>query len=200
MNKKKILNEFKKVNINSTSDLYEFLMENDEAIINGKKYNLINSKDVVILFYIFVSALGLNSVILNFQKDCFEHWFLAFKEDNEWYYYETVLKDIAGQFSFLNYDELIFFVSKKLNSYSGSEEDKYVLKDFKDGDDIKSEGVELLVADNLNLHSDSGFSFIPGKVSISSNNGLKLFLCGFGLTAAFSMILLGIAVYIMQNH
>ena len=153
----------------------------------------------------FVSALGYNSVRLNFSKKDFSHWFLAFNNGENWFYYETVLKDNTGQYSFLTYNELIFFITNMLNAYSGNEDDTYVLKDFKDGDDVESDGVELLVNDSLKLNPKyeanvkKGISFMSGSVG-GSNKGIKLFVCGFGLTLLICMILLGIAVYIMQNN
>jgi len=203
MNKKTVLKEFKKLNIRNTLDLYDFLMNNSEATINKQQFNLKDSKDVMNFIYMFVSALNWNSVRLNFSKEGFEHWFLAFTDGENWFYYETALQDIAGQFSFLSYNELIFFITNKLNAYHGNENDNYVLKDFQKDDDIESDGVELLVNDSLKLNPKyeanvkKGISFMPGS---GSNKGIKLFVCGFGLTFVICMVLLGIAVYIMRNQ
>lgn len=204
MNKKEILKQFKNLNIKDMNDLYEFLLNNEEITINNQHYNFHDSKETMNFIHMFVSALGYNSVRLNFSKKDFSHWFLAFNNGENWFYYETVLKDNTGQYSFLTYNELIFFITNMLNAYSGNEDDTYVLKDFKDGDDVESDGVELLVNDSLKLNpkyeanTKKGISFMSGSVG-GSNKGIKLFVCGFGLTLLICMILLGIAVYIMQN-
>lgn len=202
MNKKEILKEFQKLDIKNTADLYDFLLENIEATIKDTHYNLNDSKDTMNFVDTFVTALGYKSIKFNFDKNGFNHWFLAFNDGENWLCYETILEDIIGQYSFLTYDELIFCMTNLLNSYKGNSDDKYVLKDFQNGEDIESDGVELLINDSLKLspkydaNAKKGFSLMPGG---GSGSGIKLFIRGFGLTLIICMALLGIVVYIMQN-
>lgn len=189
MIRKKVLNLFRKINIKSTNDLYDFIVENSFVTIGEKEFDLNNSKETVDFMALFLEAAGFDLIRFCFEKADNIYWFLAFYDGKNWFYFEPNLKDIGGQFSFINYSELIFFVTQRLNEYFGEKEEKYVLKEFMNGD----EGIEVFVNEKMTFDKDA---FYNSKVQSPFMRGMRdfknfeLFLFAFFVTLGICLIVL----------
>ncbi len=154
MNKKDILNEFKKLNIKGSFDLYDFIVANDCVQVGDIFFDLNTSKGSTEFMSLFMQVIGYDYVRFLFKKEDFNHWFLAFFNGDDWFYYEPFLEKLSGQFVFANYDELLFFVTRRLNDYCGGDKNNYILKDFSSNESLSNGGTEVFVNDYMTLDKD----------------------------------------------
>lgn len=206
MDKEKVLKDYAAVGINSQSGLYNFIINNDKVVLNGIDYDLSKSNEVMEFMVPFLEALDFEVTRLYLEKEkdgvtIKNHWFVAFNSGLKFYYYETVIDEIKGKYSFGSYNNLTTFVVTKLINFFEKNNDstlneKYTLREIKPldnfnlSDNIKQshEGLEVLVWSDLagnfsyeqNIPEVMQREEIPKRKKKSTNFGL--FLVGFAFT------------------
>ncbi|MBR3362955.1 MAG: hypothetical protein IKG40_03415 [Bacilli bacterium] len=211
MNEELIINEYSKLGLTTQKGLYNFIMENDSCDVDGVHYNLRKSNECMEFMAKFLKALGFDVKRLYLESDKNKHWFLLFNSGLNWFYYEVILKDISGQYTFKNYDSLITFaVSKIIKSLEGlksiNEENisvfkNYILREISplDGFDVENnissskKGNEILVWNNLNTADDYDRVIKKVEKDVSSSSGKinwVFFIIGFVFTLAVGCILI----------
>lgn len=172
MDKDFILRAYGELGINSQTGLYDYIVTHDKSTINFVDYNFNNSNETMEFMAQFFLALGFEVKRLYLEKDNKRHWFLAFNNGFKWFYYETVLKDIVGQYIFKNYNNLIMFALSKIikslenNDLSGSNGlsvlEGYNLKEIEplngfnleENINFSKKGEEILAWSHLNNEND----------------------------------------------
>lgn len=229
MEKESILQKYAAIGINSQNGLYEFLINNEEAKVGNKKYNLTKSNEVMEFMAPFLEALGFEVIRLYLEKDKDVsskkqiqnfHWFLAFHSGLKWYYYETALKEFQGQYTFENYNNLTTFAAVNLINVLESKDDddkayeKYTLKEIKPLNNLKildnikqsQDGTEILVWSDL-VGNFNYEQFIPQTEEEKSiprrkrkNTNFGLFIIGFAFTLVICLLILWIFAIIYYGN
>lgn len=135
MSRNEVLRNYSLLGINSQNSLYEFMVDNVEAVIGDTTYNLDNSNEAMEFMAIFLEALGFKVLRLYLEKnndDTKCHWFLAFYNGFKWYYYEANLNNMVGKYVFSDYKNLVVFALAK------------IIKSFENLEGINSETIEIL--------------------------------------------------------
>lgn len=190
MKKKKVLKMFHELNIKSSNDLYDFIVKNGSSTIDGRTFDLNNNKETVDFMALFLEAMDFEFIKFRFEKADYIYWFLVFYDGKKWFYFEPNLKDIGGQFSFINYNELIFFVTQKLNGYFGYKNENYVIKEFMNGDD---EGTEIFVNDKMTFDKNDDVKPTVQSSFMRDMRDFKdfgLFIFGFVVTLGICLLVL----------
>ncbi|MEI3508000.1 MAG: hypothetical protein V8R01_02530 [Bacilli bacterium] len=68
MEKESILQKYAEIGINSQNGLYEFLINNEEAKVGNKKYDLTKSNEVMEFMAPFLEALGFEVIVFILKK------------------------------------------------------------------------------------------------------------------------------------
>lgn len=151
MSRNEILRNYSLLGINSQNSLYEFMVDNVEAVIGDTTYNLDNSNEAMEFMAIFLEALGFKVLRLYLEKnndDTKYHWFLAFYNGFKWYYYEPNLNNMVGKYAFSDYKNLVVFALAK------------IIKSFENLEGINSETIEILEQYSLReIAPLNGFNF-----------------------------------------
>ena len=190
VNSSNVLKDFRLLKIKNTNDLYDFVIGNDSVFINGKSFNLNDNIEALEFMSLYFSSFNFDFKRFCFEKAGFKHYFLVFFDGDEWFYYEPILKDLMGQFVFVNYDELLFFVTRRLNEYF-YDDSSYILREVNDSDEM-----EIFVSDRLSL--DKEYDDKP-KVQSSFIRDMEqyknfyLFFMGFFFTIAFLIFIIWIS-------
>ncbi len=229
MEKEIVLQKYAEIGINSQNGLYEFLINNNEAILDNTNYNLNNSNETMEFMAPFLEALGFEVIRLYIEKEKNIgnkkeiqnfHWFLAFHSGLKWYYYETVLKEIQGQYTFENYNNLTTFAAVNLVNVLESKDDedkdyeKYTLKEIKPLDNLNitdnikqsQAGTEILVWSDLvgNFNYEQFIIRPEAKKKISrrkrKNTNFGLFIIGFSFTLVICLLILWIFAIIYYGN
>ena len=218
MDENLIMNEYSKLGLNTQKSLYDFVLENDSCDVDGIHYNLRKSNECMEFMAKFLGALGFEIKRLYLESDKNRYWFLVFSNGINWFYYEAFLKDISGQYSLKNYDDLITFATSKiikslegLNSINeGNIEifDNYTLKEISPLEGFNEEeniflsrrGNEILFWNNLNTVEDYGKIVKKAEKDnfVSSKDGINwfFFIVGF----AFTLVVGCILIFILAMH
>lgn len=176
MEKENLLRNYWTLGINSQANLFDFVSNNTEAVVDDRKYNLKKSNECIEFMAGFLEALNFEvfRLYLNKTKDVEEgnienYWFLAFSNGFKWFYYEPRLEGVKGQYTFSNYDSLTTFAVSRVISFSENNSnlnldiyEKYSLKEieplqnFMLRQDIKQskQGKEILLWDALGKQID----------------------------------------------
>ena len=118
MDKENLLKNYFALGINSQENLFNYVVNNTEAVIDERRYNLTKSNEFIEFMAGFLEALNLKVVRLflsnNKEDEPINHWFLAFNNGFKWFYYEPYLEGIKGEYSFDTFDELVKFAVSKI--------------------------------------------------------------------------------------
>lgn len=120
--KDKILNQYENQGIISIGSLYEFILNNNYVSLDGKKYNLEVSNEVVEFMAGYFEAKNYKIKRLFFQTSSNKykyHFAVAFNIANKWYYYETLIQQLKGKYIFDDFTTLVNFIySNMCNIYT----------------------------------------------------------------------------------
>ncbi len=211
MENEQILNAYAELGIKTPNQLYDFTINNNKAHINNRNFNLRNNNSAMEFMAIFLSALDCEVMRLFFEKNdgskdyqTFRHWFVAFSNGGEWFFYEPNLNGYQGQYSFKTYDELIYVVTNKLNSLTENPEQKtfslYEISpltkfSFKENVADSKKGVEVFVNDHMNLEITDTPSEISEKENVYDHRSdyvrsMRFFIIAFIITVVVCLVVL----------
>lgn len=212
MNENLIINKYSKIGLNTQNGLFSFMRENKNCEFDGIVYNFNNSNECMEFMARFCETLGFEVKRLFLENGSNKHWFLVFSNGINWFYYEVCLKEISGEYSFQNYDDLISFaVTNIIKSFEGLKStnnsninafDDYTLREIaplKDFDIdsnvlLSRKGKEILVWNELNGADD--YNRISKKTEsddfVSNQKSFTwiFFIGGFILTLMLGIILI----------
>ena len=171
MNNENVLRNYYNLGINSQDNLYDYVCNNTEAVIDERRFNLTKSNESIEFMAMFLEALNLKVVRLYFsnnkEENQLNYWFLAFNNGFKWFFYEPSLEGIKGSYSFDDFEELVRFVTSKVigltegnvdsNSYLNySLKEIEPLQNFMLRQDIKqsNNGKDIPFYDNLNINNE----------------------------------------------
>ncbi len=211
MENEQILNDYTKIGIKTPNQLYDFTIKNNKAHVNGRNFNLRNNNSAMEFMALFLSASDYEVMRLFFEKNdtskdyqTFRHWFVAFSDGKEWFFYEPNLIGYQGQYSFKTYDELIYVVTNKLNSLTENPEQKnfslYEIApltkfSFKENVTESKNGIEVFVNDHMDFHIDDDPSKISEKENVYDHRSdyarsIKFFIAAFIITVVVCLLVL----------
>lgn len=118
----KILEEYTNQGIISINSLYDFILNNNYATIEEETYNLETSNEVAEFMALFLENKGYKVVRLFFQTSANVrkyHFAVAFCINDKWHYYELLIPQLKGKYTFDNFATLTNFIYSNLcNIYS----------------------------------------------------------------------------------
>ena len=118
----KILEEYTNQGIISINSLYDFILNNNYATIGEETYNLETSNEVAEFMALFLENKGYKVVRLFFQTSANMrkyHFAVAFCINDKWHYYELLIPQLKGKYTFDNFTTLTNFIYSNLcNIYS----------------------------------------------------------------------------------
>ena len=139
MNNENVLRNYYNLGINSEDNLYDYVSNNTEVVIDERRFKLTKSNELIEFMAGFLEALNLKVVRLYFsnnnEDNPLNYWFLAFNNGFKWFFYEPCLEGIKGKYTFDEFDELVKFVTSKViglteENVDSNTYEKYSLKEI----------------------------------------------------------------------
>lgn len=205
--KNKILEEYINLGIISINSLYDFIINNNNAVIDGKTYNLEKSNEVIEFMALFLENKGYEIIRMFFQTTTNPnkyHFALAFRINDKWYYYEKLLPQLKGKYIFNDLSILTNFIYSNLsNIYTkgtlkiiqkpNTSELNEILKKAKEGTEVLASTTLLLP--KMYREQEEKEEIIPKKSNIISQIRYKyaLIIVSFAATLA---ILIGLLYFL----
>ncbi len=210
MDNNEIIKQFSNLGIKNNNDLYEYIVNNQKASLNKRKFDLTRSNETIEFMALFLTATNHEVTRFYFEKanhndssEKFRHWFIGFMEEEKWCYYEPILKNSLGQFSFDTFDEFLFFASNKLNDAFDKGNTKFSIMEIEPlnneslDDDIKQSQNSPEVF--INLSKSSVIEDAPADISEKENvdthkntylRSLTFFIIAFVVTLVICLLVL----------
>ena len=116
MTREDIIKEYAKLGITSQTSLYSYMSLNKSAVIGDMECDLNNSNEAMEFAATFLEAFGFDVKRFYLESEDGEnyYWFFVFSNGMKWFFYETNLKDVKGQYAFKTSPNLITFAAIKI--------------------------------------------------------------------------------------
>ena len=226
MDKESILKNYATLGINSQNGIFDFIVNNSEATVGDRHYNLTNSNEIMEFMANFFYSLGFEVIRLYLEKNASlqekRHWFLAFNNGSKWFYYESINEKIKGKHVFSNYNSLInYATAKNIQALENDEAidfnvyEQYVLKeiislpnfDLEDDIRISKDGNEILLWNgcgsndyNVVIKNAEKEEVINRNYNDNADRSVLFFVVGFISTLVIGIALVWILAQIYLNN
>lgn len=210
MEKTEIINNFAGLGITSPQSLFNYVTTNKEITFQNKKYNLKESNECMEFMALFLEKSDYEVIRLFLTKGNkkYSHFALAFKANEKWYYYEPIIKELKGKYSFTDLNTLYAFlitnIDKIYKETSKTKNHKCILKEIKPLKTLNKKENIKESEDGIEIFVEKKEEYLPKdyledkkikeKIKNKNKSTFPYFILSFIITLILALALLFLAI------